>query len=115
MHHACPQPNLNEIQIGTVFSVLANPWRRHIVEQLLTRYNGTADTYISLKLGLSKSTLTHHMRVMSQAGLITQVDYGNHCAVTLRRAELDARFPGLLDLLQASAQVEGAGLDHSGF
>jgi hypothetical protein len=45
--------------------------------------------------------MTHHFRVLREAGLIRQVDYGNSRKVTLRREDLQKRFPGLLDLVKA--------------
>jgi DNA-binding transcriptional ArsR family regulator len=49
------------------------------------------------------STLTHHFRILRESGLIRQNDYGNSRKVRLRRAELESRFPGLLDLVHAQA------------
>lgn len=62
---------------------------------------GTARTCASSNLPVSKSTTTHHFRILREAGLVRQVDRGNSRAATLRRADLDLRFPGLLDLIAA--------------
>jgi DNA-binding transcriptional ArsR family regulator len=98
-------PDLAEIEIGTVFSALASPLRRRIVADLLTRPGMRADRCSEFDVGVGKSTLTHHIRVMSQAGLITETDHGNRCAIRLRAAELEDRFPGLLDLIRADATI----------
>jgi DNA-binding transcriptional ArsR family regulator len=45
----------------------------------------------------AKSTTTHHVAVLREAGLIRTRHEGQRKLVTLRRAELDAKFPGLLD------------------
>jgi DNA-binding transcriptional ArsR family regulator len=55
----------------------------------------------SFNLPISKQTQTHHFRVLREAGLIDEVDYGNRKGIRLRRAEIDKRFPGLLTLLGA--------------
>lgn len=60
-----------------------------------------ARTCASSNLPVSKSTATHHFRILREAGLVRQVDRGNSRAATLRRADLDLRFPGLLDLIAA--------------
>jgi len=51
-----------------------------------------------------KSTMTHHFKVLRDAGIIyTQIEGREH-QTSLRRKELDARFPGLLDsILRAAA------------
>jgi DNA-binding transcriptional ArsR family regulator len=53
---------------------------------------------------VSKSTCTHHFRVLREAGVISQRAEGTSRLNTLRREDLDARFPGLLDaILDAGA------------
>jgi DNA-binding transcriptional ArsR family regulator len=54
-------------------------------------------------LDVSKSTRTHHFRVLREAGIIEQRRQGTCKLSTLRRADLDARFPGLLDAILASS------------
>jgi DNA-binding transcriptional ArsR family regulator len=48
-------------------------------------------------VGMSKSTTTHHLSVLRDAGLTRARHEGQRKLVTLRRAELDEKFPGLLD------------------
>lgn len=47
-------------------------------------------------LGLSNATVSHHYRVLREAGLISTVADGRKRVVTVRRADMEARFPGLL-------------------
>jgi DNA-binding transcriptional ArsR family regulator len=56
-------------------------------------------------LDVSKSTLTHHFRVLREAGLIEQRVEGTARLNSLRRADIEARFPGLLDAVLAPASV----------
>ena len=44
-----------------------------------------------------KSTFSHHLKTLREAGLVRNEPAGRQRMVSLRRAELDARFPGLLD------------------
>lgn len=92
-------PSPEEMEFGAVLQALGDPLRRRVVTTLLHEPDGTERTCVSFDLGVSRSTLTHHFRNLREAGLVRQVDRGNSRKVTLRRAELDARFPGLLDLL----------------
>jgi DNA-binding transcriptional ArsR family regulator len=50
------------------------------------------------------STLSHHFKVLREAGVIHQLEQGNRRWTTLRRAELDDRFPGLIDTVLRSAR-----------
>jgi hypothetical protein len=55
--------------------------------------------------GITKSIRTHHFRVLREAGLIEQWKDGTSKFSVLRRADLDARFPGLLDAVLQSVPV----------
>lgn len=92
-------PEISEMELGKVMSALADPLRRKVITELVGDDDGAERTCMSFELGVTKSTLTHHFRVLREAGLVFQVDRGNSRKVTLRRPELNDRFPGLLDLI----------------
>ena len=46
---------------------------------------------------MAKATLTHHFKVLREAGLIRTVAEGRKRIVTVRRDDMEARFPGLLN------------------
>ena len=46
-----------------------------------------------------KSTLTHHWRVLRESGVIWQRPQGRENMISLRRDDLDTRFPGLMAIL----------------
>ena len=48
-------------------------------------------------VAVAPSTLSHHFKVLREAGVIHQREQGNRRWTTLRRSDLDARFPGLVD------------------
>ena len=56
-------------------------------------------------LDMSKSTFSHHLRILREAGVITKRVEGTRSYMCLRKADLDTRFPGLLDSI-LSADVE---------
>jgi len=56
-------------------------------------------------LEISKSTLTHHFRTLREAGVIRQERQGTTKMTWLRRDDLDARFPGLLDAVLSAAKI----------
>lgn len=46
-----------------------------------------------------KSTMTHHFRILRDSGIVWQRRFGQEYRLSLRREDLDARFPGLLDCI----------------
>jgi DNA-binding transcriptional ArsR family regulator len=90
-----PHPALAEIGIGTVLEALAEPVRRQIVSRLAEGHTDLA--CLAFELPVSKSTSTHHFRVLREAGVIEQHYQGTAILNRLRAEELEARFPGLLN------------------
>ena len=73
--------------------IAANPDRFEVVGLAA----GDKRTCKSFNLPVTKSTCTHHFRVLREAGVIHQQVEGTTRLNSLRRHDLDARFPGLLD------------------
>lgn len=101
-------PYADELDLGTVMAALADPHRRRVVVELLAEPEGTERTCASFALPVSKSTNTFHFRVLREAGLTYDENYGNRRGVSLRKADLDARFPGLLEVVAHAAATEAA-------
>lgn len=57
---------------------------------------GRERAWKDLDLPIAQSTLSHHLRILREAGLLRNRTEGTRCFVSLRTDELDARFPGLL-------------------
>ncbi|MEV6102967.1 helix-turn-helix domain-containing protein [Nocardia sp. NPDC051981] len=98
------------MDLGTVFAALADRHRRRVV---LAAPDGTERHCSSFGLPVSKATLTHHFRVLRQAGLIRQVNRGNSNMAQLRRTELQQRFPALIDLLSTEIHISPVSGDRS--
>ncbi len=101
-------PRVDEMDLSKVLSALADPMRRGVVLDL-ARGDGTPRLCGTFAMPVTKATRTHHFRVLREAGLIRQVDLGNGRTNVLRRAELDARFPGLLAAILSARPGPGAG------
>ncbi|MGP6172611.1 ArsR/SmtB family transcription factor [Corynebacterium sp. A21] len=97
-------PERSEIDLNKVFSALADPHRRAIIIELMGETSGTERTCASFDVPLSKSSRTFHFRVLRDAGLTWDTDYGNRKGVILREEDIEARFPGLLSVLANSIQ-----------
>ena len=96
IHH----PDASALELTRVLHALSDPVRLAMVRQL-------ADSDASLtcgcfKLDLSKATCSHHLKVLREAGVIRQEAAGTSRHTSLRTAELERRFPGLLDAVLAA-------------
>ena len=92
---AFDHPDISEIDLSAVLHALSDPQRRAIVHELAA--SDEPRPCGSFAPGITKSTRTHHFRVLREAGLIEQWKTGTSKFSALRREDLDARFPGLLD------------------
>lgn len=97
-------PDVADITLQGVLDALADPVRRSIFRQLAS---ASADIACgTFDISVTRSTGTHHFRVLRQAGIIRQHYVGTLKMNTLRRTELDSLFPGLLDALTEAASRE---------
>ena len=88
-------PERHELHLEAVLHALSDPMRLRIVAEL--HADGGERNCNSFNLPIVKSTCTHHFKVLREAGLIRQRVVGTRRVSSLRRDDLDARFPGLLD------------------
>ena len=93
-------PCRDEIALPAVLHALSDPIRLRIVAALS---GGDERTCGSFELPVVKSTCTHHFRVLREAGVIRQRLEGTTRLNSLRRDDLDSRFPGLVDAVLAAA------------
>ncbi len=96
LHH----PEAGEIDLAAVLHALSDPMRLQIVRVLAA---GGEHTCKSIALPVTKSTCTHHFRVLREAGVLRQRHEGTTRLNQLRRDELESRFPGLLDAVLRAA------------
>src|SRR3954452_20423775 len=95
LHH----PDRGDIELPAVLHALSDPHRLEIIRRLSE--NSAPCPCGTMELGLSKSTMTHHFRTLREAGVIEQHREGTAKLTALRRDDLDARFPGLLNAVLA--------------
>ncbi|QRP45277.1 helix-turn-helix transcriptional regulator [Amycolatopsis sp. FDAARGOS 1241] len=88
-------PERDEITVEGVLRALADPVRLAIVRQLAAA--GTEVSCGGLDVPVTKSTLTHHLGILRQAGVTSGRQEGTTRFNSLRRNDLDDLFPGLLD------------------
>ncbi|QOV40095.1 helix-turn-helix transcriptional regulator [Streptomyces ferrugineus] len=96
-----PHPAREEIRLEGVLHALSDPLRLQIVRELAAVDDELSCSHFDLPV--TKSTTTHHFRVLRESGVIRQIYRGTAKMNGLRRDDLDGLFPGLLDALLASA------------
>ncbi|MCA2181488.1 helix-turn-helix domain-containing protein [Nonomuraea glycinis] len=101
-HH----PEAGQITLTGVMAALSDPIRVGLVRVLA---DGRERGWGELRAPVAKSTLSHHLRVLRDAGLTRTRQEGTRCFVILRRTDLQARFPGLLQAVLAAAEDEDVG------
>lgn len=92
-------PSVEQLDLVEVLQALGDPVRLQIVRLL-----ATADGPIAcheMGLPVAKSTGSHHLKVLREAGVVTAHVDGTRKYHTLRRDDLAARFPGLLESVLA--------------
>ncbi|WP_245563468.1 ArsR/SmtB family transcription factor [Longispora albida] len=94
MDRTLPHPETSEIRLDQVLHALADPVRLQIVCDLAKASEEVACS--SIELPVTKSTTTHHFRVLREAGVIRQHYKGTAKMSCLRGHDLDELFPGLL-------------------
>jgi DNA-binding transcriptional ArsR family regulator len=97
-----PHPERSEIRIESVLHALADPVRLLFVRELALR-GCEGSPCGSIELPVTKSTRTHHLRILREAGVINMRPEGTSRISTLRRDDLDALYPGLLDSILTAA------------
>ncbi|PBC92768.1 DNA-binding transcriptional ArsR family regulator [Streptomyces sp. Ag82_O1-15] len=89
-------PDTDDLDLFKIMSALTDETRLTIVVTLSVSPGLACSGFTQ---DVTASVLTRHFRVLREAGLIRQHDVGTRRFNTLRKEDLDQRFPGLLDLV----------------
>ncbi|BCJ38338.1 transcriptional regulator [Actinocatenispora thailandica] len=98
-----PEPAAAELRLETVLGALADPLRMTVARKLLLESDEFDHPCGWFGFDRPKSSLTHHFKALREAGLLHQRQYGLERRSRLRTEDLNQRFPGLLDLIAATA------------
>ncbi|MFJ2742464.1 ArsR/SmtB family transcription factor [Streptomyces sp. NPDC087440] len=99
-------PDRAEIRLENVLHALSDPMRLLIVRDLARTDDELACS--AFELPVSKSTTTHHFRVLRESGVIVQVYRGTAKKSALRGEDLEELFPGLLASVLEAAELQAA-------
>jgi DNA-binding transcriptional ArsR family regulator len=95
-------PDLSAITLVDVLKAVADPIRLRIV-QTLADGDSHGKCGQHWDFGVHKSTMSHHFRLLREAGLTRTTVTGRTHTIELRRDELNVHFPGLIDALTKPA------------
>ncbi len=97
-----PHPEVDRIALPEVLAALGDQTRLAIIAHLSRAGAGmTCGQFTDLA---SKTAISYHVSKLREAGVVNVVPEGTRRRVSLRRADLDARFPGFLDSIIASTR-----------
>lgn len=108
---ALPHPAVGELLVTEVLAALADPARLAIVRELAAaEAPGLSCEAVGGALGreVPKSTRSHQLKVLREAGVVRTTPAGRQRLVTLRADDLERRFPGLLGAVLRGAGGAGA-------
>jgi len=96
------QPSRDEIVLPKVLHALSDPVRLEIVLQLAAAGEIACGCF---GLDMPKSSLSHHFKVLRSSGVLLTRREGKEWVNSLRREDLDALFPGVLDSIIAAVRT----------
>ncbi|ABR63458.1 helix-turn-helix domain-containing protein [Sinorhizobium medicae] len=97
-----PHPTPDQIALSNVLAALGDPTRLAIVGYLASR-DGRPTMCLNFTTFGSKTNISYHLAKLREAGITRTEVSGTSRLITLRRDDLDIRFPGLLDPIIAAA------------
>jgi DNA-binding transcriptional ArsR family regulator len=97
------QPPRDEISLPKVLHALSDPVRLKIVLKLADAGEIACGCF---GLAMPKSSLSHHFKVLRSSGVLATRREGKESLNSLRREDLDALFPGVLDSVIAAEHAE---------
>ena len=97
------EPAAQDFQLPRILAALADPHRLATV-RFVAQHGESWCGQVMEEAGLpmSKSTFSHHLRILREAGVLTKRIQGARGYTQLRKDDLDRRFPGLIDSIVAA-------------
>jgi DNA-binding transcriptional ArsR family regulator len=94
-------PDRQQISISGVLYGLGDPVRLEVVRRLATEGELSC---AALDCAAAKSTMSHHFKILRETGIVYTRKEGTQHMNSLRRQDIDALFPGLLDIVLAAVK-----------
>jgi DNA-binding transcriptional ArsR family regulator len=96
-----PHPTREQITLTGVLHALSDPVRLSFIKNLSK--NTCELACGAFETPVAKSTMSHHLRVLREAGIVKVRSEGTQSLTSLRWEDLEERFPGLLKSVLCAA------------
>ena len=108
-------PPIEGITVEGILHAMSDPVRAAIYGEIVASdYSRSCSNLLELSgREVAKSTLSHHFKILRDAGLILSERRGVEMHNTSRRTEIDARFPGLMAAIVKAHNLQSEGKKHS--
>jgi DNA-binding transcriptional ArsR family regulator len=90
-------PDLRDVELTAVLFALSDPARLELVRLIAREGPQPVANCQMVDPQAPKSTFSHHLKALREAGVVRNEPHGRQRMISLRRDELDGRFPGLLE------------------
>ena len=91
-------PSADALDLATIMRTVGDPLRLQIVRMLADGQEQSCNVMTGA-LGLPTSTGSYHLRLLREAGVTRTRADGTLRLISLRREDLENRFPGLVEVL----------------
>jgi DNA-binding transcriptional ArsR family regulator len=101
-------PAIEDISVESILHALSDPVRVAIYGDILCQdYAQSCSTFLRvLDRPIPKSTLSQHFRILRESGLIRSERHGVQLKNSSRYAELEGRFPGLIEAIVKAHRIQ---------
>ncbi|TGK01079.1 ArsR family transcriptional regulator [Leptospira semungkisensis] len=96
-------PSVEQIELTSIFEAVSDPIRRKILLRLMEVEEAMCSAFLEYA---PKTNLSYHISKLREAGLTYTRMEGTKKILTLRRTDMDKRFPGLLEAIIESSKLE---------
>ncbi|ADB48746.1 ArsR/SmtB family transcription factor [Conexibacter woesei] len=93
-----PHPAVDQFDLATILRTCGEPLRLALIRLLADGHERNCGD-LAATLELPISTTSYHLRLLREAGVTRTRAAGTGRWISLRRDDLDARYPGLVDVL----------------
>ncbi|MEU2868071.1 transcriptional regulator [Streptomyces olivoreticuli] len=99
------QPPVADLRLSPLLQAFGDPLRQMIIRRLVA--DGEAGCG-DIELPVTRATGSYHFRILRQAGWTHTRRVGRERYISLRAADVEQRFPGLLETLLRAAEADEA-------
>lgn len=96
-------PARDDIQLDKVLAAFGSPLRLAAIRKVAEEEPCPCYTILPQ---VTKSTMSHHFRILRESGIVWQHHTGRVYSLTLRTEDLNFRFPGLLDAILSNLRTD---------